>query len=394
MSDNTITTHEKGVRSRNNNLYLDFYYKGLKIKEFLDKPPTVNNVKAAVILLKDVKDAIRLKVFSYDKFFGKHNKLSTDLSDFADHWVSAAILNAGTEKSYRSSIRVLVKAFPKTDLQDLTPMKIQLWIKASTLAPKTIRNHLGVFSAIFNSAKGEGLLSVNPVEKVSLPLKKDYAEVINPFSKAEMAQLLYLMESQEPELRNMVEFAVETGLRISEYTILRYKDIDVEKRQVHVCRALDAPKKGDPTQYFKLPKNNRKRFVSLTLDAVEAVERTKAYYNGNPKPDDYVFQNSRAKGLHNQCWDSSHLNSGTWRVMLKRCGIEYRNLYQLRHTFGSQLVSSGRALKYVSQQMGHSSVVITEQHYSRFMQEAVDEILAQRDAEAAKEKKKKLYLVA
>ena len=61
----------------------------------------------------------------------------------------------------------------------------------------------------------------------------------------------------------MVEFGVETGLRISEYTILRYKDIDVEKRQVHVCRALDAPKKGDPTQYFKLPKNNRKRFVSL-----------------------------------------------------------------------------------------------------------------------------------
>lgn len=394
MSDNTITTHEKGVRSRNNNLYLDFYYKGLKIKEFLDKPPTANNVKAAVVLLKDVKDAIRLGVFSYDKFFGKQSNLSTNFSDFSDRWVSSAILNSGTEKSYRSSIRILEKAFPKVDLQDLTPMKIQLWVKASTLAPKTIRNHLGVLSAIFNSAKGEGLLVANPVEKVSLPLKKDYAQVINPFSQTEMAQLIYLMEAHEPELMNMVIFAVETGLRIGEYTILRYKDIDVEKAQVHVCRALDSKKKGDPTLYFKLPKNNKKRFVSLTDKAIQAVERTKSYYNGNPKPDDYVFQNSRAKGLHNQCWDSSHLNDGTWKVMLKRCGIPYRNLYQLRHTFGSHLISTGRALKYVSQQMGHSSLLITEQHYSVFMQDAVDEVLAQRNAEAAIESKKKLYLVA
>jgi integrase len=394
MFDNTIITHEKGVRSRNNNLYLDFYYGGIKIKEFLDKPPTANNIKAAVIQLKDIKDAIRLKVFSYEKFFGKHNKLSTDLSDFASHWVSAAILNAGTEKSYRSSIRVLEKAFPKSDLQDLTPMKIQLWVKSSTLAPKTIRNHLGVLSAIFNSAKGEGLLGANPVEKVSLPLKKDYADVINPFTKSELIQLIYLMDAHEPELKNMVIFAVETGLRIGEYTVLRYKDIDVEKQQVHVCRALDAPKKGDPTMYFKLPKNGKKRMVSLTDAALEAVEATKAYYNGNPKPDDFVFQNSRAKGLHNQCWDSSHLNSGTWRVILKRCGIPYRNLYQLRHTFGSSLVSAGYPLKYVSQQMGHSSVVITEQHYSRFMQEAIDEVLAKRNADAAKAVKKKLHLVA
>ena len=394
MSDNTITTHAKGVRSRNNNLYLDFYYKGLKLKEFIDKPPTANNIKAAVVLLKDVKDAIRLGVFSYEKFFGKQNNLPTNLSNFADRWVNAAILNSGTEKSYRSSIRVLERAFPKIDLQDLTPMKIQLWVKASTLAPKTIKNHLGVLSAIFNSAKGEGLLGANPVEKVSLPLKKDYAQAINPFSQTEMAQLIYLMEAHEPELMNMVIFAVETGLRIGEYTILRYKDIDVEKAQVHVCRALDAKKNGDPTLYFKLPKNNKKRFVSLTDKAIQAVERTKSYYNGNPKPDDYVFQNSRAKGLHNQCWDSSHLNDGTWKVMLKRCGIPYRNLYQLRHTFGSQLISSGRALKYVSQQMGHSSVLITEQHYGVFMQDAVDEVLAQRNAEAAIESKKKLYLVA
>ena len=49
---------------------------------------------------------------------------------------------------------------------------------------------------------------------------------------------------------------------------------------------------------------------------------------------------------------------------MKRANLEGFTFHDLRHTFGSLLLDAGAPLSYVSQQMGHSSIMITATVYA------------------------------
>lgn len=55
-----------------------------------------------------------------------------------------------------------------------------------------------------------------------------------------------------------------------------------------------------------------------------------------------------------------------WTRIVKRAGIGDRAFKDLRDTFGSQLVSAGVPLPYVSHQLGHADVAVTARHYARW----------------------------
>ena len=55
-----------------------------------------------------------------------------------------------------------------------------------------------------------------------------------------------------------------------------------------------------------------------------------------------------------------------WARIVKRAGIGPRRFKDLRDTFGSQLVSAGIPLPYVSRQLGHSDVSVTARLYARW----------------------------
>jgi integrase/recombinase XerD len=62
----------------------------------------------------------------------------------------------------------------------------------------------------------------------------------------------------------------------------------------------------------------------------------------------------------------------------KKAGLENLRFHDLRHTFAQRLISRGESLYKVSKILGHSSVVVTEQHYGHLgmmdLKTAVDKI--------------------
>nr|WP_282959033.1 tyrosine-type recombinase/integrase [Comamonas kerstersii] len=50
-------------------------------------------------------------------------------------------------------------------------------------------------------------------------------------------------------------------------------------------------------------------------------------------------------------------------------GIEYRNPYQIRHTYASSLLTAGANPWYVADQMGHADVTMVFNTYGRFIRE-------------------------
>jgi site-specific recombinase XerD len=64
------------------------------------------------------------------------------------------------------------------------------------------------------------------------------------------------------------------------------------------------------------------------------------------------------------------------RVLVKAgLGLQH-SPKSLRHSFASILISSGANLVYVSRQMGHASVAITEKVYTRWLPQAVPAVHA------------------
>jgi len=82
---------------------------------------------------------------------------------------------------------------------------------------------------------------------------------------------------------------------------------------------------------------------------------------------EYIFVNSSNEHFYSH--DIINLN---FKRLLKLNNIEQRTLYNLRHTFASQLISNGADIVWVSKMLGHKDVSITLKVYTKFIQEQED----------------------
>jgi integrase len=65
---------------------------------------------------------------------------------------------------------------------------------------------------------------------------------------------------------------------------------------------------------------------------------------------------------------------------LRAAGIErHIRFHDLRHTYASILINEGANLKFVSEQLGHASIVITLDRYSHLIAERHDDTVSKFD---------------
>jgi hypothetical protein len=55
------------------------------------------------------------------------------------------------------------------------------------------------------------------------------------------------------------------------------------------------------------------------------------------------------------------------KPVLKRAGIRMRGLYQTRHTFATLALSSGEAIGWVAEMLGHANTEMVIRHYHKFI---------------------------
>ncbi len=67
--------------------------------------------------------------------------------------------------------------------------------------------------------------------------------------------------------------------------------------------------------------------------------------------------------------DADNLYHRDFKAVLKTAGLRSIRIHDLRHTFASILISAGHNLKYIQNQMGHSSSKITLDLYGHLMPE-------------------------
>lgn len=350
------------VKPNASSIKLDFYYLGVRCRETLKLDPTKPNLLHAERMLSAIKHEIAIGTFQYAKHFpqSKNALLGIKLTNKTiaqalDEYLQAArrTCEMSTWKNYKSAIEHHLKpTFGHIRLVDISSSEIKNWIGTLTITNKRINNVLIPLRTILNDAFADGLIDRNPIVRVSnLAVRFDEPQ---PFTPAEIDAICSELPQQG---KNLVQFAVWTGLRTSELIALEWGDIDWIKGYVRVRRAT-------VNKITKQPKTKAgERDVKLFPPALNALNDQKQF---SFLADSRVFHNPR----NNQPWETDgQIRKTMWQPALKRAGVLYRIPYQTRHTYASTLLSAGENPLWVAQQMGHKDWGMIRKRYGRWIQE-------------------------
>lgn len=361
-----------GVGSRSSNsIDIAFTFRGVRCRERIARAPTPEHLAAARAFRAAIVAAIAEGTFNYaaafphsprrSLFAGPAAPAAKTVGPFLTAWI-AKQKNQLADSTYRSYAKVvrlqLVPWFGDIALPKLDRAAIRARLETLGCANKTLSNIQSVLRAALGRAIEDKLIAENPLRDWTFKNKEGPKEdKIDPFTKAEQAALLAAAKGQG---RNLIQFALWTGLRTSELVALDWGDIDYVQGAVRVRRArTQGAKKAGTT---KTVAGNRD--VKLLPEALAALAAQKAY---TWLKGEEVFQNPN----DDQRWAGDQpIRRSLWAFVVKRAGVRYRNPYQTRHTYASMMLSSGESDVWLAKQMGHANTAMIRRVYGRWMPDA------------------------
>lgn len=285
------------------------------------------------------------------------------IAEYLEKWLDdqKPRLKASTFDGYRKVVHGhLIPLFGALPLSEVTRKAVRDALRPKLTSNKTLANMQSVLRKALSDAVDEyELLVENPLSRWTFRNKDTLSKQddIDPFTSDEQSLILMNLPEQG---RNLIQFAIWTGLRTSELVALDWADIDFVRGVVRVSRAWT-----QKSAIAEVPKTTAgRRDVKLLRPALEALhaQKTHTWLNGTE-----IFQNPRT----GQRWTGDQpLRKTLWTAALKRAGVRYRNPYQTRHTYASMMLSAGEHPMWVAAQMGHADWTMIARVYGRWMPEA------------------------
>jgi integrase len=211
-----------------------------------------------------------------------------------------------------------------------------------------VRRCATVLSRGLDLARKRGLVEANPAKDAVRP-RTTRTKPVAP-SRHEVKQLLDAAHEADVEFGAAILVLVSTGMRRSELLALMWRDVNLDREEIHVDAAItDAgPGKGI---LRKPTKRSDWRDVPLTAAAVTALrgqhERLTTRYSATPVPDSYVFP-SPTPGMSPWRPDSF---SDRWTAVR---GPSRVTIQQLRHFAATAMLDAGESYRTVADILGNS----------------------------------------
>ncbi|MBC8460052.1 MAG: site-specific integrase [Deltaproteobacteria bacterium] len=330
---------------RDGNWITEFYHNGIRYKKSL-------GMGISKTVAKEREAKYRQEVRE-----GKHHVKARRIrfETFAEKYLEHARVNKKPKSAKRNEVSIgqLMPYFKGKLIGSIHPFQVEQYKKIRRdggAAPATVNRDVACLRNMLNKAVDWSYLQVNPISKVKL-LHEDN-EVMWVLSPGEEARLLEECEKiRQPEkyLRDLVEFALYSGMREAEIFGLRRVNVHLEENYL---LATDT-------------KTHQDRPVPINETMREILQRRMERPGS-----DFVFCNHNGERL-------THLSRG-FKGARKKAGlirwdvkdgetVEVRfRFHDLRHTFGSRLGMNGTDLKSIMEIMGHKTakVAMRYQHPS------------------------------
>jgi len=345
----TITKPKLSARSKK--LYVSFSIDGEQVRRSLNIEDTKANRKIAETQLIP-----QLIIKAHSGEFFNNTKIPT-VDEFAK--VSFEIHKNNrkhfTQKSYIRSYDLHIKpTFGKMKLNKIKPSLIASWQNnlLDKLASSTVQTIRIIFHTMFDDAMRDEFIEKNPISLIKAP-KSEERRLKKPFSIEEINKILNFIT---PKMKAYFAIGFYTGMRTGEIIALKWSDIDLEKKTINISRAIRQGVEDTPKT-----KNSIREVEILDVLIPYLIEHRKLSKDSSI----YVFETYNNKPFTTSDKISSHY----WRPCLKEENIEYRNLYQMRHSFASMMISNGEDILWVSSMLGHKDSTTTLEKYARYIKQ-------------------------
>lgn len=271
-------------------------------------------------------------------------------------------------------------------LASLTSDTWQAYINelAGKYALGTIKKTWSVIKMIISYAEARGDIPQGTLKLVKLPKESNVAVKAKdvPFINEADMNLLYIEAFRTIGTHNrfiygnaskLLVLIMYTGMRVSEACALKWSDVDMENKIIHVTSSLSKVKErsidkqvlknDDGTSKYKIisksPKTgNSIREIPLPQRAIEMLEYF-IHENPNHKPSDFVCLTKEGKP-----YEKRQVERCLERMLKQSsCSRNDYTPHSLRHGYGSILISKGADIKLVSELLGHSDVTFTYNVY-------------------------------
>lgn len=236
-----------------------------------------------------------------------------------------------------------------------------------------IKNLNKLLKYFFNYAVDEGYLLKNPCsgKKIVIPGEREIEDMeVITFDDKELNLFKSVLESHR--LKALFLLDLGTGLRQGELLGLKWTDIDIDKKELHVNRSIKQvniiDQNGDKEYKTieQVPKTKRSlRTVPIPSKLIDVLnthsirQKTEKLKAGDSYvKSDYVFTTELGTTI-----DASNLTK-QYKKLLIKAEIEYRKFHSIRHTYATKLFQRDTKLKTVSELLGHSSISITADIYT------------------------------
>jgi integrase len=233
------------------------------------------------------------------------------------------------------------------------------------LAKSTIKLILCALRVALNEAIDSKIIAANPATRLGRLYNesKKYRDEIEPFTSAEVTCLLETMRQHYDFQSYVILLALlHTGLRSAECAGLQWQDLDIHNRFLIIRRQFSRGKIKNQTKTSKRRSVDVSTVLLAELERLKAMRREKYLAKGKNEIPEFVFLNTDGKPM-----DMQNFRERVYNKCCDKAQIRRRRLHDTRHTFASLLLMNGESLKYVSDQLGHSSIVLTADTYSHFI---------------------------
>ncbi|MEH6577111.1 MAG: tyrosine-type recombinase/integrase [Amphritea sp.] len=291
-----------------------------------------------------------------------HKPYMKDLLEQA-YKIKAGQLKASSLKAYRQSLDThLLPAFGQICVDHMKPKIIRDWMIDSELSAKSLNNHRILLDFALDMAAQDEYISRNPSENIKLgqilPKKRINSQYeIAPLNKDEIAKMI---AAADEWYRPMIIIWLFTGMRPRELIALTWEDINLDDRFIDI-------NKSHVLGNEQTPKTEKSvRLVDMlppVYDALLEQRKLTLFLDGEKG---HVFRFKKSK----KCFlDHRNLSRYVWVPTIVRAGIRYRNQYQARHTFASQMLTEGEDQWWIAQQMGLKGVEMLNRVYGKLIRE-------------------------
>ncbi len=268
----------------------------------------------------------------------QRKKQTLTFAQAADKYWSSHLCKKKGAKKLRYTLAAIKKYFGNKKLADITTDDVQQFYnkRLEETSPSTANRHFTTLRAVINKViklklyKGENPCNGVDKEKEN-PARTNYLDT---------KQIRDIINFAPERSKNLLAFAIGTGMRRGEILRLDWSDIDLDYGIIHV----------------HVSKSGSSRDIPI-LSSLKSV-----LLGMNPQASGRVFPLSEKQVEYD------------FKTARNKAGINGLHFHDLRHTFASHFMMSGGLLSTLQLMLGHSDIRMTQRyaHFSpTYLQQAI-----------------------